>query len=209
MKTRYFAILFFALLCAGCGQTSVSPSAPSADVKTVPSPSVTQKSKLVAPISSPFSRITKKPFGIYITKQNSPVRPEKFSGYHTGVDFETFDEEKDADVPVFAVCDGKLLEKKIATGYGGVAVQSCKIDAVNVTIICGHLKLDSISLKVGDDVKTGQQIGILGKGYSAETSGERKHLHFGVHKGSTINILGYVQKQSDLNNWLDAEKYLR
>jgi hypothetical protein len=49
-----------------------------------------------------------RPFGIYITKQNSPVQPERFTGYHAGTDFETFPEEKDTDVVINAICDGKL-----------------------------------------------------------------------------------------------------
>src|SRR5579863_6635904 len=45
--------------------------------------------KLTEPISGGLSRVTKKPFGIYVTPQNSPVQPEKFTGFHTGIDFET------------------------------------------------------------------------------------------------------------------------
>lgn len=44
--------------------------------------------KIVLPIAEFEKRITKKPFGIYITPQNSPVQPERFTGYHTGVDVE-------------------------------------------------------------------------------------------------------------------------
>jgi hypothetical protein len=32
--------------------------------------------------------LQKKPFGIYITPENSPVQPENFTGYHTGIDVE-------------------------------------------------------------------------------------------------------------------------
>ena len=66
------------------------------------------------------TRVTKKPFGIYITSGNSPVQPEKFAGYHTGVDFETTAAEAGIDIPVPVFCDGKLLLKKSANGYGGV-----------------------------------------------------------------------------------------
>src|SRR4030042_789723 len=73
--------------------------------------------------------------------QNSPVSPEKFKGYHTGSDFEIFPEELGVDVSVKAVCAGKLLLKEYATGYGGVAVQSCALDNNPITVIYGHLKL--------------------------------------------------------------------
>lgn len=130
-------------------------------------------------------------------------------GYHTGVDFETTADEQNIDVPIYAACDGKLLLKKYASGYGGVAVQSCTIDNNPVTIIYGHIRLSSVAAKAGDNLKAGNKLGVLGTGYSGETDGERKHLHFGIHKGQAINILGYVQKQTDLSGWLDATKYLR
>jgi murein DD-endopeptidase MepM/ murein hydrolase activator NlpD len=148
--------------------------------------------------------VTKKPFGIYITPQTSPVQPERFRGYHTGTDFEIFPEELNADVPVHAVCKGAIALKKNASGYGGVLVQNCNLENQPVTVIYGHLKLTSISKNAGDNLNAGETIGILGKAYSSETDGERKHLHLGIHKGTTVNILGYVQSQSELSGWIDA-----
>jgi murein DD-endopeptidase MepM/ murein hydrolase activator NlpD len=164
--------------------------------------------KITAPISNALNRITKKPFGLKVSPNNSPISPEKFSGYHTGIDFETTPAEQKIDVPIFAVCAGPLLLKEWASGYGGVAVQKCELNNQTVTIIYGHLKLASIQVKVNQELIAGEQIGILGKGYSTETDGERKHLHLGIHLGPAINILGYVQKVSELSQWLDAEKYL-
>lgn len=164
--------------------------------------------KLFPPISQALSRVTKKPLGIYVSPHHSPVSPEKFTGYHTGVDFETYPNEANQAIPIYAACDGYLLLKKWATGYGGVAVQSCQLNKQAITIIYGHLKLASIIIKIGDQIKAGDQIGVLGQGYSIETDGERKHLHFGIHQGSAINILGYVQKPADLNGWLDPLKFL-
>jgi murein DD-endopeptidase MepM/ murein hydrolase activator NlpD len=161
-----------------------------------------------SPLDRAKERVTKKPFGIFITPQNSPVQPEKFRGYHTGTDFEIFPEELNADVPVVAVCDGKLLMKKYATGYGGVTVQECTLDGQVITVVYGHLKLASVAVKIGDDLKAGDQLGILGAAYSAETNGERKHLHLGFHKGIAINILGYVQNKTDLSGWLDLCQYV-
>jgi len=161
------------------------------------------------PIGNALSRVTKKPFGIYVSPNNSPVSPEKFTGYHTGVDFETSPDETNIDVPIYAICDGSLALKEYASGYGGVAVESCKLNGQDITVIYGHLKLSSININVGNQLSAGQQIGILGKGYSTETDGERKHLHLGIHKGTAINILGYVQNQAELENWIDVTKYLK
>ena len=160
------------------------------------------------PISDYQNRVTKKPFGLYITPQNSPVQPEKFSGYHIGTDFETYANEADIDVPIYAFCDGKILVKRFASGYGGVFVQSCNINNQIVTIIYGHLRLTSINKNVGDSITSGEQIGVLGTGYSTETDGERKHLHFGIHKGTQVSILGYVQAKSQLSNWIDPMSIL-
>ena len=167
---------------------------------------VSSEALIFSPISRPQERVTKKPFGIYITPKTSPVQPEKFQGYHTGTDFETFPEEADTDVPILAICTGKLLQKRTATGYGGLLVQACNLDGQAVTVVYGHIKLSSVSAKVGDELKRAEQIAVLGKGYSSETSGERKHLHLGIHNGTSIVILGYVQSQSALSAWKDALK---
>lgn len=162
----------------------------------------------VPPLDNPQERIIKKTFGLHITPKTSPVRPERFTGYHTGVDFEIFPDEENIDVPVRAVCSGKLLLKKIASGYGGVAVQECVYNKETITVIYGHLKLSSINKKVNDNISIGEEIGILGKGFSTETDGERKHLHLGIHKGSDINIKGYVNRKEELSGWLDPCLYL-
>src|SRR5690348_16155292 len=64
---------------------------------------------LTDPISNAAARVTKKPFGIYVTPQNSPVQPERFTGFHTGTDFETTPTEANSLVPFFAICSGKIL----------------------------------------------------------------------------------------------------
>lgn len=155
------------------------------------------------PLDRAGDRVTKKNFGIFITPQNSPVQPEKFSGYHTGADFEIFPEELNTVVEVHAVCTGKLAVKEYATGYGGVVVESCDLNGQPISVIYGHLRLASINLDTGADLKARDTIGVLGSAYSSETSGERKHLHLGFHKGISVNILGYVSNKVALSGWLN------
>lgn len=162
-------------------------------------------SKIRPPLIRANERITKKPFGIYITPQTSPVQPEKFTGYHTGVDFETFADEQTTDVAVMAICTGPLLVKRTASGYGGVVVQRCEIDGASVTIIYGHLRIADVTVSVGDTLTAGKSFAVLGIGYSSETDGERKHLHLGIHRGTTVNITGYVNAKSALSDWMDYE----
>ncbi len=158
---------------------------------------------VVPPLDRTKERVTKKPFGIYIDRATSPVQPERFSGYHTGTDFEIFSDEATDDVAVTAICSGKVVEKRLATGYGGVLVTDCVIDNKKVTVIYGHLTLSSIDVKVGERIKAGDVIGFLGAGGSSDTGGERKHLHLGIHLGSAVDILGYVPVKSRLSDWLD------
>jgi hypothetical protein len=160
---------------------------------------------LASPIDQADRRVTKKPFGIYITPETSPIQPEKFTGFHTGTDFETFANEATADVPFYAICDGQILQKRTVTGYGGILIQSCTINDQAVTVVYGHIKLSSIAKNIGDNLSASEKIGFLGQP-PTDTAGERKHLHLGIHIGTAINILGYVQKQADLSSWLDWQK---
>ncbi len=171
-------------------------------------PVVTEVPAVVAPeFASPIDRVservTKKPFGIFIDPKTSPVQPERFRGYHTGTDLETFPSETNVDVPIRAVCTGKLTLKRSASGYGGVVAQLCDLRGNPISVIYGHLALGSVDWKVGDQVDQGEEIGILGAGGSADTDGERKHLHLGFFKGSTPNIRGYVASKAELSAWLD------
>lgn len=216
-KKTIFIALAVSLLAVGCSNTTSNPSTQSSSLNTTPSdaaagvsaPTSQAKPQLSLPVDNALARVTKKPFGLKVSPQNSPVSPEKFAGYHTGTDFETLPEEANIDVTVKAVCAGKLLVKKYATGYGGVVVQACKLYGADVTIVYGHVKLASIVKAVGVSLAAGDEIGVLGKGYSSETDGERKHLHLGIHKGTNVNILGYVQSAGLLSGWLNALDYMK
>ncbi|MDD3086290.1 MAG: M23 family metallopeptidase [Candidatus ainarchaeum sp.] len=215
MKNKFFIVIVILFLIIGfiyfnrnSFNNIINLPQTTSTLQVIDEKPTTTRGLLHEPIQDARTRVTKKPFGIKVSPTNSPVSPEKFNGYHTGVDFETRQAEQNIDIPIYAICDGSLLLKKIATGYGGVVVQDCIVDNENVTIIYGHLRLDSVVLKVGEKLVAGDQIGILGKEYSAETSDERKHLHLGIHKGVSINILGYIQNQELLSEWLDVFRYL-
>ncbi len=182
---------------------------PSLSTARSPEPKFNQTT---VPLDHARERVTKKPFGLYVTPNSSPVKPEKFTGYHTGVDFEIFSGEENQEIEVRAICDGKIvLERYAVQGYGGVKVQQCNLNNEEVIVIYGHLKTEAktLDMKLGDMViKKGERIGVLGKGYSEETDGERKHLHLGIHKGPEINIKGYVQDKAELKDWIDVQSFL-
>jgi murein DD-endopeptidase MepM/ murein hydrolase activator NlpD len=227
MKSCPTVLVFLAslaLLGAGCtGKTSevLPPLSTKVEVPAPPvgnkgnappaavTPHVEQAKAFVEPIDDALARVTKKKFGLKVSPKDSPVSPERFAGYHSGVDFETTPEEQSKDVPIRAACDGTLALKKFATGYGGVAVQRCTLGDAEVTVIYGHLRLTSITAKVGQTLKQGDAFAVLGTGFSKETDGERKHLHLGIHKGSIIDIKGYVQDPAALAGWIDAQALLQ
>lgn len=176
---------------------SSSPTTSSTASDTTPSPS--SFSTIVAPIADFKSRITKKFFGTYITPSNSPVYPERFTGYHTGVDVEYTDVS--SDVPVYAITDGTIVTSEYASGYGGVLVLQTTINSLVRYVVYGHLRRGSMPAN-GTQVKQNEQLGVLGTGYSSETDGERRHLHFGVATKNTI--AGYVPSLSLLHaSWID------
>jgi hypothetical protein len=171
--------------------------------------SPTKTSLIAEPIDNAKARITKKPFGIYITPVNSPVQPERFSGYHTGTDFEVTNQELMQNIAIFAVCDGTILIRQWVSGYGGVIVQSCLLEKEAVTVLYGHLNISESDTPVaGNNVKAGERLAILGTPYSHDTDGERKHLHLAIHKGMAIDYRGYVQNKTELSNWVDAKTLL-
>lgn len=177
-------------------------------------PQVSDKPELLIaePIDNALSRITKKPFSIYVNSKNSPVNPEHFTGFHTGTDFEIFPDEKNKEIEVRAICTGNIISERYSVkGYGGVKVQECTLKGEEVTVIYGHLKTEYKTQDMKQQetrVEKGKRIGFLGDEYSEETSGERKHLHLGIHKGKTLTIKGYVQDKSELEEWIDVKTLL-
>src|SRR4030042_2484743 len=121
------------------------------------------------PLARARERVSKKPFAIKISPDNSPVSPEKFSGYHVGTDYEIFPEEENSDIQVFAVCDGKLLRKERISGYGGVLIQECNLENQSVTVLYGHIKISDAKQTIGQSVSEGDFLTILGSASSPDT----------------------------------------
>ncbi len=186
------------------GVASVSPEVSA--VLSSPSPAVTPPpvSSFHEPVSDFKQRITKKMFGTYVTPQDSPVSPERFTGYHTGVDAE-FSDRSD-DVAVTAIADGTVLAAQQVSGYGGAVVVHHSIAGQDRAVVYGHLDPGRLP-KIGQTVKSGDLLGYLGQGNTSQTDGERKHLHLAILKTTTINWKGYVANKADLANWLNPLDY--
>ncbi|MFA6159548.1 MAG: M23 family metallopeptidase [Parcubacteria group bacterium] len=159
------------------------------------------------PLDNASARITKKPFGIEVSPDNSPVTPEKFSGFHTGTDFETLDSKSEEDVAIKAICDGEIIQKKSVNGYGGVIIQKCQHNNNPILVLYGHIILDSSTKE--KEIKKEDFVALLSPAYSPGSGFERKHLHLGIIKGEKINYLGYVPTEKELSNWIDSEIFLQ
>ena len=118
-----------------------------------------------------------------IKRSTSPFgkRKDPFTNQYTkhlGIDFGTGGER---EASVTASSDGKVIFKGDNGGYG----HSIKIDhGYGLITIYAHLKRNNDSIDVGDYVKRGDKIGIMGStGRSTAT-----HLHYEVHfNGSAID----------------------
>jgi murein DD-endopeptidase MepM/ murein hydrolase activator NlpD len=208
MRKNALPLLAFLLLTVACNhlknpsqtQNSVSVSSSSLGIKSETSSSTV----FPVPLANGEQRILKKPFGTYVTPESSPVQPERFKGYHTGTDFEILPGEENTDIPVRAVLGGRIVFAGWVKGYGGVVVEGGSYQSRPVTVLYGHLKITSVKLKPGDEIMLGETIAVLGKGFSTETDGERKHLHLAVHLGEKIDFRGYVSTPDELKQWINA-----
>jgi murein DD-endopeptidase MepM/ murein hydrolase activator NlpD len=203
-----FAVLVLFSLFFALARNLESVPATQAEKEQISDAVGVTKSPFTPPMSKAKERITKKPLGIYISSKYSPVSPERFAGFHTGTDFEAFSDEQNIDVPVYAICTGRVLQKQFGRGYGGMIVQSCELSDSPITVVYGHIRLTSAKAGVRDTLSAGEFLANLGTGYSTETDGERKHLHLGIHKGAASDTRGYVSNKSELLNWIDIVDYL-
>ncbi|MDO8649124.1 MAG: M23 family metallopeptidase [Candidatus Peregrinibacteria bacterium] len=157
------------------------------------------------PLPNARERLTPLAFGLYVTPdpaQNPINPPERFTGFHAGLDFEIRPGEADREVTVYAICDGAVAYSGSAEGYGGVIVQHCALQGEPVTVLYGHLSSDSRP-EVGQVLTRGETIGTLAPGHSVASGFNRKHLHLGIHRGETVEFLGYVQSERELENFID------
>lgn len=122
-------------------------------------------------------------------------------GYHNGLDF-----GQPLGSPVLAMADGV-----VAGAYGGnslygshVAIKH-RIGGENYTSVYGHIIGTSITVKVGDTVKAGQQVAQIG----SEGMSTAAHLHFVLTKGdysAQSSEPGYTGAEG---NTIDPAAFLR
>lgn len=168
------------------------------------------------PMDKYYERQTVKAFGDFIDdnfyKGKEALFPyNRFYGYHAAVDLETMANEKKPDTPVYAVYSGTITYIGTLEGYGGVILE--KLDSQNSTVLYGHVRIASTPFKVGDHITSADKpvfLVDLGNEFSQETSGERKHLHFAIHKGIDLYFHGHEPSLAVLNaQWYNPNDYLK
>ena len=156
---------------------------------------------IVYPVEGYTERKTEKWFGKYVQ--------DRFTGYHAGDDIEfTSAGDQAREVPVVAIADGEVVRVGRVSGYGGLLVVRFVINGRIITALYGHIDLGSTTLRPGDLVTRGQFLANLGDHASAETDGERKHLHFGLYEGSDGRVNGYESTEAGLTHWYDPSVFL-
>ena len=113
--------------------------------------------------------------------------------WHQGVDLAST-----GKVPIYASADGTVIRAQSLSSYGNVVMIRHNINGKRMETNYAHL--DSYCVKVGQKVKQGQQIGIMG----ATGRSFGVHLHFELHNGAwvtgqknAINPMQYIS----LNDW--------
>lgn len=166
--------------------------------------------KYFYPINNYEGRLTVRWFGKYVSaSEKPPTCGRTFVGFHDADDLEIFKGEVNETVPVYAIADSKLIEFSEVAGYGGLLVLEANINGQKYTLNYGHIKLSSVRFQKGDDVPAGAQVAELGQGCSAETDGERKHLHFAIHKGDGVDVRGYLNSEQELASWENPKEFLQ
>ena len=99
----------------------------------------------------------------------------KRNSFHQGVDLAR---QPNTNVEVLAAADGTVIRVGPLGTYGNIVLISHKINGKRMDTNYAHLS--SYNVKVGDIVKQGQQIGIMGNTGSSTAP----HLHFEIHNGA-------------------------
>lgn len=120
------------------------------------------------------------------TRKNNTIK------VHKGIDF-----GNDGSPVIKAAASGVVTRAKVIGGYGNTLTIAHTLNGKKYETLYAHLK--SFSVKVGQNVKQGQQIGI--KGSTGNSTGV--HLHFEIHiptyeagQPNAVNPLNYIGETS-------------
>jgi murein DD-endopeptidase MepM/ murein hydrolase activator NlpD len=114
------------------------------------------------------------PYAVTITDGFGP-RPVNVSGtaFHNGVDFTPGE-----GTPIYAIADGVVTtHSEDQGGFGNHVILQHDIGGQNIESLYGHMQYGSSPLVVGDQVRVGDFIGLVGNTGTSYGA----HLHFELH----------------------------
>jgi murein DD-endopeptidase MepM/ murein hydrolase activator NlpD len=124
-------------------------------------------SNFICPINTP--RLT----SVYGMRMHPVLKVKRL---HAGIDLVN---KNGGKVPVYASAEGRVrLVKTTKDGYGKYVIMTHMVNGQKYETVYAHL--DVYQVKVGDKLKQGQQLGIMGN----TGIGTGVHLHFEIHKGT-------------------------
>ncbi len=211
MKKILPVIVFLGMVAVAAVLTVTRRNPAPKTVKNAVGSTDTAPANYYFPISFYTSRRLLRTFGTYVTSQDVQTVPcgAPFTGYHTGDDLEVTSDEISRPVSVYSIAAGRVLKVGSVSGYGGLLIIAYNLNNQPVTAYFGHINLATVAVTVGETVKPGEKLAELGAACSAQTGGERKHLHFALHKGPKIDERGYVSNRMELSNWLNPLEALK
>lgn len=98
--------------------------------------------------------------------------------FHQGVDLAAV-----LGTPILAATEGDVVAAGPASGFGNWIVIDTHIDGQLLSTVYGHMFDGGVDVRVGDELRAGQQIGEVG---SAGSDVSGPHLHFEVVQGGRL-----------------------
>lgn len=119
------------------------------------------------PIRWPFPYTVKTTDGFGYRADNSPGQ-----AFHNGLDF-----VPGAGTPIYAVADGVVTKHNMDYSFGNEVILKHNVNGLQFDSLYAHMQEDSSPLNVGDVVKVGDFIGLVGDTGSSYGA----HLHLEIH----------------------------
>ncbi|WP_255247356.1 peptidoglycan DD-metalloendopeptidase family protein [Paucisalibacillus globulus] len=130
-----------------------------------------------------------------ITSHFSKSRPHPITGvvsFHSGTDFAQPGRQE-----IKAAAAGRVVKSYVSTSYGECIIIRHNIKGQTWETLYAHMLSGSRRVHVGDIVKQGEVIGLMGS--TGDSTGQ--HLHFEIHRGTwnsqrsnAVNPVDYLNK---------------
>ncbi len=129
-----------------------------------------------------------------VTNLSNPFRTTG-SNKHFGVDF-----AKSGTNPIAAAADGTVSRSYVSSSYGECIMIVHQIGGQVWETVYAHMRSGSRRVSVGERVKAGQTIGVMGN--TGQSTGQ--HLHFELHRGrwnsaksNAVNPIPYLDENQN------------